>query len=304
MDSLKTLMDNKQYELVIKLTENSIDSLALFYRLTAFLAIGQSEKALEVINTKKEILKSKLAMLIKFHIEILCLLGRFDEAYDELKIYEEMPYESQEVEEILRKMPSYIRNSEKELYARHSLDEEEIYKKLLSNKDEEVLIALDQIKDQRIDKYLIPLLKIIKSYPKQVIRTYALLLLVNQKYDKEVEFLYFGQLKKVIPSNLEEPFKIEGFKDINELSYALQSLYHDPSIAQNALHIISSYLLYIYPRSLELSKEEVLIVFGYLAKKLLRIDISDLKEACQSRGLDFNQISLKISQIDEDLKNF
>ena len=32
-----------------------------------------------------------------------------------------------------------------------------------------------------------------------------------------MEFLYFDQLKKVIPSNLEEPFKIEGFKDINEL---------------------------------------------------------------------------------------
>ena len=35
MDSLKTLMDKKQYDLVIKLTENSNDSIALFYRLSA-----------------------------------------------------------------------------------------------------------------------------------------------------------------------------------------------------------------------------------------------------------------------------
>ncbi len=45
MDSLKTLMDKKQYDLVLKLTENSQDSLALFYRLSAMLATGKSEEA-------------------------------------------------------------------------------------------------------------------------------------------------------------------------------------------------------------------------------------------------------------------
>ena len=107
MDSLKTLMDKKQYDLVIKLTENSNDSIALFYRLSALLVVGKSEDALNLIKTKRLILQNKLALLIKFHIEILCLLGRFDEAYSELKYYEDLPYESQEVEEILREMPKY-----------------------------------------------------------------------------------------------------------------------------------------------------------------------------------------------------
>ena len=53
MDSLKTLMDKKQYDLVLKLTENSQDSLALFYRLSAMLATGRSEDALKLIKDKK-----------------------------------------------------------------------------------------------------------------------------------------------------------------------------------------------------------------------------------------------------------
>ena len=121
MDSLKTLMDKKQYDLVIKLTENSQDALALLYRISALLAVGQSEQALIVIKGNRDILQTKLSLLIKFHIEILCLLGRYDEAYDELRYYQELPYESQEVEEILRAMPEYIRKEEKNRFRRCKL---------------------------------------------------------------------------------------------------------------------------------------------------------------------------------------
>lgn len=304
MDSLKTLMDKKQYDLVIKLTENSQDSLALLYRVSAFLAVGQSENALNVIKANRDILKNKLSLLIKFHIEILCLLGRFDEAYDELKYYQELPYESQEVEEILRAMPEYIRKEEMNRFSRPNLSEEELYNRLLSTNDDEVLSALDALKEQRIDKYLLPLLKIIKSYPKQTVRTFALLILVEQKYDKEVEFQHFDKLLKVVPNKLPEPFIVDGFKDINDSSFALQNFYRDPSITQNALQLISSYLLYIYPRSLEMSKDELIIVFGYLTKRLLGINTDDLNDVCLKAHLDEETIKGKINDINEDLKSF
>ena len=82
MDSLKTLIDKKEYQLVLKLTENSQDALALFYRLSALVATGQVNNALALIEQKKQILISKPMILMKFHIEILCLLGKFDEAYE------------------------------------------------------------------------------------------------------------------------------------------------------------------------------------------------------------------------------
>ena len=67
MDSLKTLMDKKQYDLVLKLTENSQDSLALFYRLSAMLATGKSEEALTLIKEKRQILLTKPGILMKIH---------------------------------------------------------------------------------------------------------------------------------------------------------------------------------------------------------------------------------------------
>ena len=304
MDSLKTLMDKKSYDLVIKLTENSTDSLSLFYRISALLAVGQSQEALNVINNKQKILQERLSILIKIHIEILCLLRRFEEAYSQLKYYQELPYESQEVEEILKAMPDFIRKEEKNSYRPVGMNEDEIISKLMSKNDEEVLAALDAIKNQKLDQYLLPILKIIRSYPKQVVRTFALLLLVNDKYDKEVQFLYFNELIKVIPSSLEDPFVVSGFKDLNELSYAFQSLYHDPSVVMNAMQIVSSYLLYIYPRKLDMSDDEVLVVFGYLAKKLLQANINDLKETCDLKGLDYSKVENQINSINEDLKNF
>ena len=303
MDSLKTLMDKKSYDLVIKLTENSIDEIALFYRLSALLAVGQTDEALDLIKTKRLILQKKLSLLIKFHIEILCLLGKFDEAYEELKYYEELPYESQEVEEVLRLMPSYIRNEERKMY-RPPLNEDQLRERLMSSNDEEVLAALDEIKNQPLNNYLLNILKIIRTHPRQIIRSFGLLLLVNQKYDKEVTFLHFDKLINVVPSSLEEPFIVPGFNSLEEFANELQSFYHDPSIANNAINLVSSYLLYIYPNQIDFSKVESLLIFGYMAKKLLKINTSDLEDVCANYGASYARITGLIQEIEEDLNNF
>ena len=304
MDSLKTLMDKNQYDLVIKLTENSEDSVALFYRLTSFVAVGQVDAALNLILTKREILKKQLKLLIKFHIETLCLMGRFDEAYDALKYYENLPYESQEVEEVLKAMPLYIRNAEKESFRSSKIDEDELNKRLLSDNEDEVLGALDEIKSLPINTFLMNIITLLRSHPRQAIRSFALLLLVHSNYNQEVEFLHNDKIIKVNPSLLPEPFTVPGYKDLNAITSALQKEYRDPTVTQNALQVLSSYLLYIYPDQLIFNKKEVLVVFGYLAKQLLQIDISDLKGVCEEKGLDFEKINKAINDIQDNLNNF
>ena len=304
MDSLKTLMDQKNYNLVIKLTENSNDAIALFYRLSALLAVGQSEEALNLIKTKRLIMQKRLSLLIKFHIEILCLLKRFDEAYEELKYYEELPYESQEVEEVLRSMPTYIRNEEKAAYKR-PIDDDELREMLIKGNDGEILASLDRIKGLvDFTPFLLGILKVAQTHKRQVIRSIALLVLVYKKYDKEVKFLHHDKMITLIPADLDDPFIIPGYSSIEEFSYALQSEYHDPSIADNALNVISSYLLYNYPDKLDLNKEESLVIFGYLAKKLLRINIDDLESVCEKKGLDYSKVSKHVEEVEEDLTNF
>jgi hypothetical protein len=147
-------------------------------------------------------------------------------------------------------------------------------------------------------------LKLIKSHPRQVIRTFGLLLLLKDNYDKEVEFLKGDKLIKLVPTSLPQPFMVPGFKDVNAVTLAMQKEFRDPTVVQNALQTLSSYLLYIYPDDFKLKKNETIIVFGYIAKKLLQIDTSDLEDVCKQKGLDYSKISNLISEISEELNNF
>ena len=304
MDSLKTLMDKKQYDLVLKLTENSQDSLALFYRLSAMLATGRSEDALKLIKDKRQILLAKPGVLMKIHIELLCLLGKFDEAYSELHYYQELPYENQETEELLNSLPKYIREEEIKVYKRQEVGQDELRKKLMSKNDVDVLSALDAVRGQTLESFLLPILSILKTYPKQLVRTFALLLLVAKKYDKKVEFLHEDKLIEVIPSELDEPFIIPGLGNIDDLSSLFQNEYHDPSLSQNAVNILSSYMVYIYPNKLNYSKEELLVVFGYIAKDLLQSKDNDLDKLCEKHGLDKQEIKEEVNKIKAHLEDF
>ncbi len=304
MDSLKTLMDKKQYDLVLKLTENSQDSLALFYRLSAMLATGRSEDALKLIKDKRQILLAKPGVLMKIHIELLCLLGKFDEAYSELRYYQELPYENQETEELLNSLPKYIREEEIKVYKRQEVGQDELRKKLLSKNDVDVLSALDAVRGQSLESFLLPIINILKNYPKQLVRTFALLLLVAKKYDKKVEFLHGDKLIEVIPSELDEPFIIPGLGNIDDLSSLFQNEYHDPSLSQNAINILSSYMVYIYPNKVNYSKEELLVVFGYIAKELLQSKDNDLDKLCEKHGLDKQEIKEEVNKIKAHLEDF
>ena len=304
MDSLKTLMDKKQYDLVLKLTENSQDSLALFYGLSAILATGRSEDALKLIKDKRQILLAKPGVLMKIHIELLCLLGKFDEAYSELRYYQELPYENQETEELLNSLPKYIREEEIKVYKRQEVGQDELRKKLLSKNDVDVLSALDAVRGQSLESFLLPIINILKNYPKQLVRTFALLLLVAKKYDKKVEFLHGDKLIEVIPSELDEPFIIPGLGNIDDLSSLFQNEYHDPSLSQNAINVLSSYMVYIYPNKVNYSKEELLVVFGYIAKELLQSKDNDLDKLCEKHGLDKQEIKEEVNKIKAHLEDF
>ena len=304
MDSLKTLMDKKQYDLVLKLTENSQDSLALFYRLSALLATGKSEDALTLIKERRQTLLTKPGILMKIHIEILCLLGRFDEAYSELHYYQELPYENQETEEILNSLPKYIREEEIKVYRHKEVGQDEIRQKLLSKSDADVLSALDAVRGQPLENFLLPIFNILTKYPRQMVRAFALLLLVAKKYDKKVSYLFFDKLIEVIPAELEEPFILKGIGNMEDIASMFQNVYHDPSLSQNAVNILSSYLIYSYPNKPEFSREEILVIFGYLAKDLLKVRGNSLEEMCEEYNLDPEEMREQVNKIKAHLDEF
>ena len=302
MDSLKSLMDRKDYELVIKLTENSQDINYLFYRISAFLALGKGERALSTIKHNRKILEGDLSLLIKIHIEILCLLNNFDEAFEELRYYENLPYVSQQVEEVLREMPKFIREEEKKSVASRELSNEELAKRLASNDQDVVLPALDLLRDRDVNMFMPAVEKILVKFPKQSIRSFALLLLVQKKIDRDVAFNHMGETIAINPSRLEPPFIGSEF---NDFLRELQKELRDPAANENAIQILSSYIIYTYPIKLEVSYAVLIEALRAIAFEYLQNsgEIA-LSERCSQKRIDEKEVRELIHRIKECVEDF
>ena len=302
MDSLKSLMDRKEYELVIKLTDKTDDMNFLFYRISAFLALSKGEDALNVIKTNRKILEGDPSLLIKIHIEILCLLGKFEEAEQELNYYENMPYVSQEVEELLRDLPKYIKEEEKKSFNGKNYSIEDLKEKLQSNNQDDVLPALDLIRDRDIGMFYVDIQRVMVSFPKQSIRSFALLLLVQKRVDKNFVFNHMGNNITVNPSKLEPPFIGE---DFNSFLRDLQAELKNPSANETAVQIISSYIIYTYPEPL---KEDPVIQIEALRKisfEYLQIgEDVNLERRCIEKGIKVEDVENLIQRISNAINDF
>ena len=302
MDSLKSLMDRKEYDLVIKITNNSQNPDELFYRISALLASGKYDDALSCVETNKEILRKDLLLLMHVHIEILCILGRFDEAYQAVKYYEELPYESQKVEEYLKDLPNLIRLEEKKRFNISGLEEDELKKKLLSKDQNDVLLAIDSVRNRDLNVYLSALEKVMVAFPKQSIRSFALLLLVQKMIDRDMKFNHLGSIINVNPSKLEAPFI---GNDFNNFVKELSREFKNPSLSENAVQILSSYIIYIYPEKLELPNKTLKVCLYVIANEYLQSkDSKNLELLCKENDVDFDEATILISRIKDALDNF
>ena len=301
MDSIKTLMDKKQYELVIKITANDKDINSLFYRVSAFLAIGKGEDALKVIEDNRLILQSNLPFLMKVHIEILCILGQFDKAYKEIKYYESLPYYSQEVEELFASLPEYIEMEKSKAFGGKQLSDDEIRLKLRSSNKEDVLICLDLLRERNISNFFNDLQYVMLEEKKQSLRSFALLLLVQQKINRPFKFKHIDQIIEVNPSLIEPPFVGDAF---NNLVRKMEIEYKNPSMSENAIQILSSYLLYIYPVAINEEMDVVIEALKEISIEYLSMEKEDLSTRCQKRNIDEMKVKNLIACIKMALQDF
>lgn len=294
MDNLKSLFDKKQYDLIIKCSENSTDDTTLFYRISAFMSLGKLDEAIKCIDNNQKILEARLPWLMRLHIELLCLSKRFDDAYDKVKYYENLPYFSQEAEEVLKELPNIVRKMEREALAFGGASDDDLRDNLRS-KDENVVVAsLDALRDKDINSYLDEVCNILVNFPKQLIRSFALLLLVQKGLNKLVKFKHVDSIIEVNPSKLNPPFVGEQF---NNLVKKMGNTYKDPSISENAIRLLSSYLIYIYPDNLDYSDDNLLEALYLLSASYLQIDVGDTDEHILSKNLDINKVKSYMDNI-------
>ncbi len=301
MDSLKSLMDKREYELIIKLTDNSEEMNDLFYRISAFLAIGKGLDALDVIKTKRSVLEGNLAILMKIHIEILCLLGLFDEAYKELEYYQGKPYVSQETEEILNKLPEYIRLEEKKTYSFKKMDDEQIKNLLHSDEINDVIGALDVIREKDLSIFMNDIKWLLTRYQSQSVRTLTLLLLIDKKYDAVVNFNHLGKIISLNPSTLKPPFIGEEF---NLFVKKIQTSYKNTSLGETAVQLVSTHILYIYPNEIPYYDENFFEALYEVSCEYLKVDHPSLSDRLKEKKLDTDEVQKWISLLNESLENF
>lgn len=301
MDNLKSLLDSKQYDLVLKLTETSTSSNDLFYRISAFIFLGKYEDALYVIQDHQEILESNLPALINAHINLLCVLGRFEQAYTVLDYYNNLPYQSQVVEEILRKMPKVIEAEEKKQTTYKFYSDEEIEQMLRSDKFEDVLLALDTIKNRDILSFLPILKELLVSNSKEVIKSYILMMLVKKEVDRDLVIVKKGKEIKVNPKHLIPPFIGEIFDGVVK---GFDKEFKDSTLSQIATQLFSQYTIYIYPEEYPYSVKEYLAAFYLLAKDYASSMNSDLSSLSFISELDLEKINKIKEEIDKMLEEF
>ena len=302
MDSLKTLFDKKQYDLILKLTDSSKDSDSIFYRIFAFMSLGLLEDALNCIEINQKILEKDMHMLITIHIEILCMLTKFDEAFEQLNIYKEKPYVSQEVEELLNELPTYIRNEEKKLYSFKNMSDSELKKHLKSSDRNEVIVALDVVKEKDLKKFIKEIEHIMIEFPQQTIRSLALLVLVQSEYDKAVSFKCFDETMTLTPAKLNPPFINEQF---DRLVKEINRVFKNPSLSKNAVQILSTYIIYIYPRLIDEDDDMIIEAIYEVSCEYLKTPIEiPLKERCKNNHLNYKQTKDLIDKINKSLEDF
>jgi hypothetical protein len=263
MDSLKSLLDKKQYDLVLSLTRTSTDPEALVFRCSAFLALGKSKEALSILLDNRSLLfKANPILTMKSTLELRFILRQFDEAYEDLKAFEEMPYVSQEVEEYLQTAPKIIRSNERGQNLADKYTVEDIERILKTSKDDyEVLTLLNYLEGNRFRDY-VPLLKeLLVSSRHPSVKTYALLLFVSQGYHEEVTFLKNDKIYRVVPKKLKPPYFGEPF---NGFVQYLQSQSPDPSIAGVAASLLNDYILDVYPEEAITKAEDPLLLTALL----------------------------------------
>ena len=299
MDSLKSLIDSRNYDLVIKLTDKSKDVNDLFYRIAAFTCLGKYDEALYVIQDNQKILEGNMTALIPIHIQLLCTLQRYDQAQSILEYYQNLPYVSQVVEEILRKMPDYILSEEKKSNSIYYNDDE-VIDKLNSKDKEEVLFGLDLVKKRDVFTFLPYINKILTSYPNQTIRSLALMLLVEKEVDRNLKYLSKGELIDVNPKHIEPPFRGDVFDKIVK---KMDMSYKDATLSTNGAQILSSYVIYIFPHQLDNNVEEIALAVYIIAKRLMSFEI-DIKKECESRALDEKRVKKYVNEIEEALNDF
>ncbi len=293
LDELDKLFEENRLDTIIEKTSESKDLKSLFYRISSFIMLEKYDDALNCINKNKSVLMDDLPSLIKVHIDLLCEMNKYDEAYEEAKVYSNLPYHSQEVEEILRNLNKNIREHERRNNA-NSVDVTSAIEKLKDFKNldfNEILTYIDCLNN--LGEHMDVIAPILKEYKNIYARAYILLALNKENYTFDVSYL--SNDKKIIninPSKLTTPYfgsvGLEVYKKLDD---------KDKTIEKVAKDIFFYYTTYILPDEFKGDVDKMVEVIKFKAHQLIG------NKDCSLSNHSDEQIQNYLKEVEDALKN-
>ena len=293
MDNLDSLFNKKQYDLVVKLTELSDDPKERFLRISSLMALAKNDAALDEIEKYQSLIEKKYPyQLMRLHFELLLSKKLFDEARLALKHYENLPYVSQEVEEFMRDMKVRIED-EARPKARKTYSMDEICDTLEKETNQGVISqVIFSLKDYNINSYIDSLKTfIVREDVHPNFRTYALILLVDNKYDEDIEFLSLNGIVTVNPKTLFPPFMSHEFNEVCRLISVKGE--QNITLTETALHLFNCYVIDTYPLDIYGDDKDV------IAEAIVQIAYRYLGQDVSSNDETIDKTSIKIQSIIE-----
>lgn len=301
MDSIKKLLQNRQFELVLKLTEGTEDVDNLFYRLSAFLGIGNDKEALELIEKYKFIMDENRLELMKVHFDILYSHKMYKKAKNALNYYDSLPYFSYEAEEFIKEQIAYLEDIlDQKDNQFHNLSVDEIKELLLKpTSKEEMVYVLNAIRTMNINLFIEELRTFLLSSYNEVIKTFALLALVEQKVMVDIDFLKNGIVYSLNPYELNPPYCDELYDEIVKLMYGRIK---DPSISHVAEELFNMYILEVYPEEVEEDEIDLIVSAFLIVATQYMGGEADIEQFATQYLLNEEILEAKVDEINDILK--
>lgn len=273
---------------------------SLFERLDMYFELGDDNYVESFIqNNIEELIKTDPILLIGSHVDYYLQKEDIPSGLMILSQYMNRPYISMQCEDFMKELKDKIIQTTKR--KEKEVSEEEILKNLLSNKEGQIVGAIQYLAKRNLRNYNKVIDLFFKSEAIYKFKALLLLALVEQKVDKEYEIDNNGLCYKVEPSILDLPFDTYPYIKIVEM---IKEENLDPSLYRSVIELINMCEIKNYPNSL-LDMDNLKLykdIFIYLAQKYSQVKVDKLTIA-NKHDLFENTLNACIYQVEEILKS-
>lgn len=292
MDSLVTLFQKRQYELIIKLTEQSDDELSLYFRLESFFNLEQYQNAIDLVVNKQLLFGEYTLRMMQIHLLSLLEINDYLEALKVVYEYETFPYISQEAEEFLQEAPHMIKEHEKKHRVKKPLTNQELTNLLLNPKDEnDLILSLNLIRKRRINDFVKPLRHIVQDQLiNDQLRTFSLMLLCEAKDNDKLDFIKNEKSFSLKPNEI----NLDSYQILfEELFFDLEQLTKNITIAEVSQKLFDQLFFLLFPDYVYDEQD-----FPYIKGALLVLAGEYLKTEIDVQEL-INKLKIDAKKLDE-----